>query len=75
MNTDDRIPLTQVMAVLREMTEDKPNGGYGKLYRAVLDGRLRTQRRGSQHDIDRDDLPLAARIVGVNIAAAADLAA
>jgi hypothetical protein len=66
---DDRIPLTDVMPTLLELTDDTPNGGYGKLYRAVLDGRLRTHRRGAQHEIDRVDLPLAARIVGLTLAA------
>ena len=67
MSDDHRIPLTDVMPLLRQLSDDEPTGGYGKLYRAVLDGRLPTHRRGAQHDISRDDLPLAARIVGMSI--------
>lgn len=70
MDVDDiRIPLTRVMSVLRELTDDEPRGGYNELYKAVLDGRLRTQQRGRQHEISRVDLPVAAQIVGVSIAA------
>ena len=69
MDADDRIPLTRVMSVLRELTDAEPCGGYHKLYQAVLDGRLRTQQRGRQHEITRVDLPVAAQIVGVSIAA------
>ena len=67
MDDDTRIPLTQVMSVLRALTDDEPRGGYSDLYRAVLDGKLRTQKRGRQHDIGRRDLAVAAQIVGLNI--------
>jgi hypothetical protein len=74
MITDNtRIPLTRVMSVLRGLSSAEPTGGYMDLYRAILDGRLRTQQRGRQHDISYEDLPIAARIVGLNIAA--DIAA
>src|SRR5580700_10434297 len=39
MDDDTRIPLTQVMSVLRALTDDEPRGGYSELYRAVLDGK------------------------------------
>ena len=53
----------------RRYRDAEPCGGYHKLYQAVLDGRLRTQQRGRQHEISRVDLPVAAQIVGVSIAA------
>jgi hypothetical protein len=53
------------MSVLRELTDQAPTGGYHDLYKAVLDGRLRTQRRGREYDVARSDLPAAAAIVGI----------
>ena len=45
---DGPVPLTRIMSVLRELTDQAPTGGYHDLYKAVLDGRLRTQRRGRE---------------------------
>jgi hypothetical protein len=70
MITDNtRIPLTRVMSVLRGLTSEEPRGGYMDLYRGILNGTLPSQQHGRQHDISRDDLPLAAKIVGLELAA------
>jgi hypothetical protein len=51
---DGPVPLTRIMSVLRELTDQAPTGGYHDLYKAVLDGRLRTQRRGREYDVRSD---------------------
>jgi hypothetical protein len=69
MNADDDVPLTRVMSELLELTDEAPKRGYDALYKAVLNGKLRTHRRGREYNIARKDLPIAARIVGLTLAA------
>jgi hypothetical protein len=65
----DDVPLVQVMATLLALTDEVPNGGYLHLYKAALDARLPTRRRGREYVIARENLPIAARIVGLTLTA------